>query len=92
MKDSYSIVRYMLITEKSTKLGPFNKYFFSVDVKANKLEIKKAVEDIYKVKVNDVNTMKVRGKKKRVRFQEGRTSNWKKAIVTLAEGQSIEIT
>ena len=82
----------MLITEKGTKLGPFNKYFFSVDIKANKLEIKKAIEDIYKVKVNDVNTMKVRGKKKRVRFQEGRTSNWKKAIVTLAQGQSIDIT
>ena len=92
MKDSYSIVKYMLLTEKGTEQGPLNKYFFSVNVNANKIEIKKAVEEIYKVKVSAVNTMRVRGKKKRVRFQEGRTANWKKAVVTLAEGQTIDIT
>lgn len=91
MKDPYSIVKYPVITEKGTQLGPQNKYLFSVDIKANKIEIKKAIEEIYKVKVARVNTMKVRGKKRRVRFQEGKTPDWKKAIVTLAEGQSIEL-
>ncbi len=91
MKDAYSIVKYPVITEKGTQLGPQNKYLFSVDIKANKIEIKKAIEEIYKVKVARVNTMKVRGKKRRVRFQEGKTPDWKKAIVTLAEGQSIEL-
>lgn len=92
MSDPYSIVKHMLITEKGTGLGPVNKYLFSVDVNANKPEIKKAIEEIYKVKVADVNTMHMRGKKKRVRFKQGRTANWKKAVVTLAKGQSIEIT
>ena len=91
MKDPYSIVKYPVITEKGTQLGPQNKYLFSVDIKANKPEIKKAIEEIYKVKVIGVNTMKVRGKKRRVRFQEGKTPDWKKAIVTLAEGQRIEL-
>lgn len=91
MKDPYSIIKYPLITEKGTLVRPQNKYLFSVGIKANKLEIKKAIEEIYKVKVAKVNTMKVRGKKRRVRFQEGKTPDWKKAIVTLAEGQSIEL-
>jgi large subunit ribosomal protein L23 len=90
-KDSYAVINHLLITEKGTALGPQNKYFFSVDRRANKPEIKRAVQEIYKVKVVDVNTMNVRGKKRRVRFKQGKTSNWKKAVVTLAEGQSIEI-
>ncbi len=91
MKDPYSIIKYPLITEKGTKVAPQNKYLFSVDIRANKPEIKKAIEEIYKVEVAKVNTMKVRGKKRRVRFQEGKTPDWKKAIVTLAEGQKIEL-
>lgn len=90
MKDPYSVIKHPLITEKGAGLNPQNKYLFSVDIKANKPEIKKAIEEIYKVKVAKVNTMKVCGKKRRVRFQEGRTSNWKKAVVTLAEGEKIE--
>ena len=91
MKDPYSIIKYPLITEKGTKIAPQNKYLFSVDIKANKVQIKEAIEEIYKVEVAKVNTMKVRGKKRRVRFQEGKTPDWKKAIVTLAEGQRIEL-
>jgi large subunit ribosomal protein L23 len=67
-----------------------NKYMFRVDKKANKTEIKKAVETLFKVKVIDVNTMTVPGKEKRVGRHIGRTSEWKKAIVKIAEGNRIE--
>ena len=93
MKSSYEIVKAMLRTEKgSLVLLPHNKYVFLVDTRANKIEIKKAVEEIYKVKVQDVNTSIVRGKLKRVRQQQGSTTPWKKAVVTLQEGQKIEVT
>ena len=68
-----------------------NKYFFSVDRKANKIEIKKAVEDLYKVKVQDVNTGILPGKLKRVRTKAGYTPDWKKAIVTLKDGHKIDL-
>jgi len=67
------------------------KYLFSVSKSANKIQIKKAVEDIYKVKVLNVNTQMVPGKLKRVRTQLGRTPDWKKAVVTLKEGQKIDL-
>jgi large subunit ribosomal protein L23 len=70
---------------------PLNKYLFWVDKNANKIEIRKAVEGIYKVTVNNVNTLKVKGKPKRVRYTMGRTSDWKKAIVTLKEGDKIDV-
>lgn len=92
MKDSYTIVKSLLRTEKGTELGMFNKYLFWVCTRANKIEIKKAVEDIYKVKVTSVNTLTARGKAKRVRYQEGKTADWKKALVTLREGDKIDIT
>jgi len=92
MKSAYSIILSPIRTEKGTGLLVFNKYLFWVDKKANKTEIKAAVKEIYKVKVEDVNTVIVRGKKKRVRYIEGQTSDWKKAIVTLAPGEKIDIT
>ncbi len=92
MKSPYQIVKGLVITEKMSMLGPYNKYAFKVDSRSNKTEIKKAIEEIYKVKVNKINTLKVRGKKKRVRWQEGKTASWKKAIVTLKSGEKIEIT
>ena len=92
MKTEYDIVRAPIITEKSTTVyGPLNKYVFLVDKKSNKVEIKNAIEKIYKVEVQRVHTISVKGKKKRVRLQEGRTSSRKKAIVTLKEGFQIEI-
>lgn len=92
MKDSYQILKNMLRTEKGTNLAVQNKYLFEVDKKANKLEIKKAIENIYNVEVRKVNLVAMRGKVKRVRFKPGRTPDWKKAIVTLKEGHTIDTT
>ena len=92
MKSAYSIILSPIRTEKGTRLLVFNKYLFWVDKKANKPEIKAAIKEIYKVKVEDVNTVIVRGKKKRVRYIEGVTRDWKKAIVTLAPDEKIDIT
>ncbi|MBL7156890.1 MAG: 50S ribosomal protein L23 [Candidatus Omnitrophica bacterium] len=91
MKDAHSVIISPVRTEKGTNLLPLNKYLFWVDKKANKIEIKNAVQEIYKVKVEKVNTTAVKGKKKRVRYVEGKTSDWKKAIVTLKQGEKIEI-
>ena len=91
MKNPYSVVVSILRTEKGTNILPLTKYVFCVAKDANKIEVKKAVEELYKVKVNTVNTLIVRGKKKRVRFVEGKTSDWKKAIVTLKKGEKIDI-
>ena len=87
MKESYTIIKHLLRTEKGTDVSGQNKYLFSVDIKANKIEIKKAIEDIFKVKVAKVNTIRVHGKKRRIRYKEGYTGDWKKAIVTLKEGK-----
>jgi large subunit ribosomal protein L23 len=91
MKDPHDIVKGMIRTEKGANLLPLNKYLFWVDKSSNKIEIKKAVEDIYKVKVDGVNTVMMRGKSKRVRYAMGKTPDWKKAIVTLKEGSKIDI-
>jgi len=90
MKGPYSIIASPLRTEKGTSQLPLNKYVFLVAKAANKTEIKKAVQEIYKVKVESVNTVTVMGKKKRVRFAEGKKPDWKKAIVTLKQGDKIE--
>lgn len=90
MKNSYGIIVSLLQTEKGSNLLPLNKYLFRVDRDANKLDIKRAVEEIFKVKVTDVNVLTVLGKKKRLRYKEGKTPDWKKAIVTLKQGEKIE--
>ena len=92
MKDAHSVILCPIRTEKGTGMLPFNKYVFWVGKKTNKIEIRNAVEEIYKVKVARVNTLTSKAKNKRVRYVEGKTSEWKKAIVTLAEGQKIDIT
>ena len=92
MKNPYDIIVKPVLTEKGTMLmEKENKYLFQARMDANKLEIKKAVEDIFKVKVSKVNTQVVEGKMKRVRRSEGRTSDYKKAIVTLAKGEKIDL-
>jgi large subunit ribosomal protein L23 len=91
MKTSYDVIRTILRTEKGTTFEPEGKYFFHVAKAANKIQIKKAIEEIYKVKVKDVNTVVAPGKRKRVRQDFGHTPDWKKAIVTLKEGQKIEV-
>ena len=88
----YDIIREPLVTEKGAKQEKSRKYFFRVNPKANKHEIQDAIEKIFNVKVAKINTMIIGGKWKRVRFQPGQTSDWKKAVVTLKEGQKIELT
>lgn len=91
--DPYKIVKMPLITERTTDLQAENKYVFIVDKKANKFQIKEAIEDIYKVSVEKVNVINVPKKKKRYRFNiEGYKSGYKKAIVRLKEGEKIAIT
>jgi large subunit ribosomal protein L23 len=84
MKNPRDIIKRPVITERSTELMEQNKFAFEVDMKANKTEIKQAIEAIFGVKVAKVNTMRVPSKQKRVGRFVGRTSEWKKAIVTLA--------
>ena len=91
MKTSCDIIISPIITEASMQGIADKKYTFEVAKNANKIEIKKAVEEIFKVKVVDVNTVRVKGKEKRMGRSVGRTSDYKKAIVQLAEGDSIEI-
>ena len=92
MQTSYDIIHTLLRTEKGSILEANGKYLFHVTRSANKIQIKKAVEDIYNVKVDCVNTIKMPGKRKRVRQEFGHTTSWKKAVVTLQEGQSIAVT
>ena len=92
MITSYDIIKTILRTEKGTMLEPERKYIFEVSRRANKVDVRKAVEEIYKVKVEAVNTSVIPGKLKRVRTEVGHTSSWKKAVVTLKEGNKIEVT
>ena len=84
------IIKALLKTEKSTLYEPKAKYLFLVEKTANKIQIKRAVEQLYGVKVKGVNTFIASGKLKKVRYQLGKTPDSKKAIVTLKEGQKIE--
>lgn len=90
MSKYHSIIRYPSITEKNTMLREQNKYVFEVDRRATKPEIRRAVEKLFDVEVVAVNTMVVKGKRKRMGRFVGYRPNWKKAIVKLAGGQSIE--
>jgi large subunit ribosomal protein L23 len=81
-----------IVSEKSWRLQDERKYTFRVHPSANKVQIRKAIEQIFKVKVEKVWTMNLRGKPRKVRFyQPGRRPHWKKAVVQLAPGQRIEI-
>lgn len=88
----YDIIKGPIITEKSSEIAQNNNQItLNVDTKANKIEIKDAVEKLFNVKVESVNTINVRPKKKRVGRYPGKTNKVKKAIVTLKEGSSIEL-
>ena len=91
MNSYRDIIKEPIVTEKSAALGEQNTIVFSVDPKANKTQIKQAVEAIFNVKVLSVNTLNAPTKKKRVGRYTGRTNRVKKAIVKLAEGSSIEL-
>jgi len=91
LRDSYAIVKHPVITEKATDVAADGAYTFEVARDANKIEIRKAIESIYRVKVTGVNTMRVKGKLRRMGRNVGRTPDWKKAIVTLADGHKIDL-
>ena len=89
--DTYNIIKRPLRTEKSVADGEAtNSYHVEVDLRANKIQIKNAVEKYFKVKVQDVRTIVRKGKTKRVRFKLGRTKDWKKAVIKLKEGSTID--
>ncbi len=92
--NSFEIIRTVRLTEKGTRQGEkYNQYTVMADPRANKMQIRAAVQELFKVKVTRVNTLNVRGKLRRQRTkQAGRSLNWKKAIVTLKEGDKIVLT
>ena len=92
LEKHYDVIRSPVITEKSTLLSEHNQVMFNVAPKATKPEIKAAVEALFEVKVAAVNTLNRKGKVKRFRGRPGRQSDVKKAIVTLEDGQSIDVT
>lgn len=91
MKDPREVIIRPIISEHSYDMMQENVYTFEVAKSANKVEIAQAVEEIFDVTVVKVNTLNVKAKPKRVRYQIGKTRTWKKAMVTVAEGDSIEI-
>ena len=91
MENYRDIIKGPIMTEKSSNLAQDNIITLSVDVKANKTQIKQAIEKVFNVKVDSVNTINVKPKKKRVGRYTGKTVKVKKAIVKLSEGSSIEL-
>jgi len=92
MSGVYNVLKRPLLTEKGTdQKEALNKYFFEIDRSANKIQVKKAVEKIFSVKVDAVHTMNVKGKATRVGRSFGKRADWKKAVVTLKAGEKIEI-
>jgi large subunit ribosomal protein L23 len=89
--NAHQIIIRPLITEKNTNLMQLNKYCFEVDRNATKPQIKRAIQELFNVNVTAVNTMNVRGKLRRRGREFGYTADWKKAIVTLSEGERIEL-
>jgi large subunit ribosomal protein L23 len=91
MKDLYKIIRKPVVSEKAAvQKDKQNKYYFCVSPDANKIDVQRAVEQIYQVKVIDVNTSRIRGKKKRMGVYEGTRPLRKRAIVTLKSGDTIK--
>ena len=92
MNEPYDIIHTASLTEKSTMMSEKqNKYVFRVSPRANKIQIKQAIERLFQKQVVDVNTCNYSGKEKRVRGPLGRRAHWKKAIVTLKEGEKIDL-
>lgn len=89
--EARDILIHPIVTEKSTALMEQGKYTFRVPLAATKIQIRQAVEQIFKVKVQAVNTMRYEGKLKRMGRTQGRRSDWKKAVVTLKPGEAIEL-
>jgi large subunit ribosomal protein L23 len=92
MKEARQVIIMPLVSEKNSNLrADQNKYVFRVDIEANKLQIRNAVEELFKVRVEDVTTMRMHGKPKRMGRFEGRRPDWKKAVIQLKKGETIEL-
>jgi len=91
MYDARNIIVRPIVSEKSYTLMEMNKYTFEVDKRATKPHIAQAVQEIFGVTVKDVNTINVPGKPRRLRYSKGLTRTWKKAIVTLKDGDTIDL-
>jgi large subunit ribosomal protein L23 len=92
--NAFEVIKTVRLTEKGTRQSEkYNQYTVVADPRANKTQIRQAVQELFKVKVTRVNTLNVRGKSRRLRtIQAGKAPNWKKAIVTLKEGDKIILT
>ena len=90
MKNLYDIIKFPVVTEKSTKISENNQFVFKVGIHSTKDEIKKAVEKVFKVKVKAINTIKVKGKKKIFKGTKGKRSDYKKAVITLLKGETLD--
>jgi large subunit ribosomal protein L23 len=91
MRAATDVVRKIRQTEKGTRIASMDQFVLDVAPDANKIEIQHAVETLFNVKVTKVNTQNCHGKWRRLRFRWGRRPDWKKAVVTLAKGQKIEV-
>ncbi|NLS44810.1 MAG: 50S ribosomal protein L23 [Firmicutes bacterium] len=91
MRTARDIIVRPILTEKTMEGLESNKYTFIVDIRATKIEIRKAVEETFKVKVRNVNTSRMPGKTRRMGRSEGKTPEWKKAVITLEKGHEIPL-
>lgn len=91
MRPATNIVKNVRMTEKGARLMESDQYLVEVDTTANKIEIRQAVEQLFKVKVKKVNTASIHGKWRRLGARAGRKPDWKKAVVTVEKGQKIEV-
>tara|TARA_S200000501_G_scaffold366575_1_gene401498 strand:- start:162 stop:455 length:294 start_codon:yes stop_codon:yes gene_type:complete len=89
-KNIYNIIKNPVVTEKTTKIAENNQFVFKVDVSSSKESIKMAIEKIFKVKVKNINTIKIKGKTKVFKGTKGRRADYKKAIVSLKEGETLD--
>ena len=89
-KNIYNIIKNPVVTEKTTKIAENNQFVFKVDVSSSKESIKMAIEKIFKVKVKNINTIKIKGKTKVFKGTKGRRADYKKAIVSLKEGENLD--
>ncbi len=89
--DKFQVIKQPIITERTTDLKQNRQIVFKVDIRANKREIKQAVDELFKTKVERVNTARFKGKPKRMGAHAGRRPSWKKAVVTIKEGEKLEL-
>ena len=90
MKNIYDIIKFPVVTEKSTKISENNQFVFKVGINTSKKEIKTAIEKVFKVKVKAVNTIKIKGKKKIFKGTRGKRNDYKKAVITLPKGETLD--